>query len=73
MGNTSDHANQEIDGEYFRPKASSFVIAFVVTEKRNGLQCHNQQSQTHRELREEIVIGDGEGEMQTMQEQCIHK
>ena len=40
--------------------------------KREGLQHEDQEREPHRELRKQIVIRDGEREMQPMEGERIH-
>ena len=44
------------------------VVALVFLPQRQGLQRHDERRQSHGELREKVVIGNGKGEMQSMYE-----
>ena len=72
-GNAGHHADQKIDGKYFRPEARRFVVALVVTDQGHRLEHDDQQGQPHGQLRKQIVIGDGESEVQTVEEQRVHE
>ena len=72
-GNAGNDANQKIDGKYFCPKASGFVVALVVPDQGHRLEHDDQQCQPHGQLRKQIVIGDGESEVQTVEEQRVHE
>ncbi len=49
-------------------------LAAITATKPKGLQHYDQGRQTHGELREEIMKGDGECEMNTMnQKRTIHE
>jgi hypothetical protein len=49
------------------------VIALIIAGERDGLQSHNQQSQPHCELREQVVISNREAEMNAVEEESIHR
>ena len=72
-GNSGHHAQYEIDPEDFGPEAGGLVIDRIVPAQRDGLQPHDQQRQTHRQLREQIVEGDGKGKMKSVNNLAIHK
>ncbi len=44
-----------------------------MADESNGLEHDDEQRQPHGELREQIVIGDGEGEMQAVEDQRVHE
>ena len=73
-GNSSDHAQQEIDAENLRPETRRLIVDFILAAKAKGLEYNDQRRQTHGELREKIVESDGESEMNAMNKKStIHR
>src|SRR5712692_1659932 len=70
-GNAGDNAQCETDSEYPGPKSRRAVPRFVAGLKRRSLQDENQKGEAHRELGENVMKGDGEGEMQAMYGQRV--
>src|SRR5271157_3482682 len=67
------YANDKVDTENLRPEAGSPVITLVVCLERQSLQNHDQRRQSHRQLREQVVIGHSERELQAVDQECaIH-
>ena len=56
----------EVDPEDLAPEPGALVVVLVPGAERRGLEDEDQQRQPHGELGEEIVVGDGEGEVQAM-------
>ncbi len=68
-----DHANHEIDGENLSPESRAAVVVVIARAQRHGLEDHQQQRQPHRELREDVVKRNREGELKAIDpERCIH-
>jgi hypothetical protein len=42
------------------------VIGLVITAKTQGLEYDDERRQSHRELRKEVMKGNGEGEVKAM-------
>ena len=63
-----DDAEQEVDREDLRPEARCLVPAVIAGAQSDELHDHHQQRQAHGELREEIVVGDSEGEVDSVQQ-----
>src|SRR5580658_1711828 len=61
-GNSSDHAQQEIDAENLCPEARRLIVDLILATKTQGLKNNNQGRETHGQLREKIVEGNGECE-----------
>ena len=59
-------AHGEVDGEDTRPEARRPVVVLAPPAQRLRLQDQDEQRQPHGELREEIVVGDGEREVQAI-------
>src|SRR5579863_5283326 len=72
-GDAGDHTHEEVDAENLRPETRGLIVGLVVAAKTEGLENDDQRGEPHGELREKIVEGDGEGEMNTMNEEgAIH-
>jgi hypothetical protein len=72
-GDAGHHAHDEVNSENARPEACRLVIEFVIAAQRQCLQHNNQRRQAHRQLREEIVKSNREGEVQAVNQECaIH-
>ena len=65
-GNAGDDAEGEADAENFRPEARGAIPVFVAGAQGDGFQNEDQQGEAHGELRENVVEGDGEGEVEAM-------
>ena len=50
----------------FDPEAGGLIVMFVASPEADGLQDHDQQGQPHGELGKEIVEGDRESEVQSV-------
>ena len=71
-GDAGDDPHHERDAKDLRPKAHGAIVVGVSRAKREGLQHEDQEREPHRELRKQIVIGDGEREMQPMEGERVH-
>ena len=60
------HAHGEIDGEDLGPEPGGARVVRVAGAERHALQNQNQQSQPHGQLGKQVVKGDGECEVQTV-------
>ena len=67
-GDAGDDAEQEVDGEDFRPEARGLVPAVVAGAQGDELHHHHQQRQAHGELRKQIVERDGKREVDAVQQ-----
>ena len=63
-----DHADGEVQPEDPRPEPGRRGVALVTGPQRAPFPEHEEPRQPHRELREEIVVGDGEGELKPVPE-----
>src|SRR5439155_5367699 len=69
--NARYHAHGEIDPEDARPEAGHLVVALVLRTQGHHLEDHHEQGQPHGQLRKQVMIGDREGELDAVPEQCI--
>ena len=66
-GNPGDDAEREADAENLAPRnARQSVPDFVAGAQGDGFQDEDQQGEAHGELRENVMEGDGESEVQAM-------
>jgi hypothetical protein len=65
-GDAGDHAHGEIDRKYFCPEPGRAVVMLVSSAHGHGLEHQDQQRQPHGQLRKEVMKGDGECKMQTV-------
>src|SRR5262249_19233812 len=63
------HAHGEIEAEDARPEAGRLVVTFVGRAESQYLEDHDEQSQPHRQLGEQGVVGDREGELNAVPQQ----
>src|SRR6266498_4762428 len=70
-GNSGDNPEEKVYGKDFRPEPCGSIIRFVLFPKCQRLENDDQRCKSHRQLRKEIVIGDGEGKVQAMYDQCF--
>src|SRR5205814_591359 len=63
-GNSGHHAHGKVDAENFCPESRRLVVVLVAGAQSFGLQINQEQRQTHGQLRENIVEGYREGEVQ---------
>ncbi len=72
--NARHHADDEVNAEDLGPEAGRLVVAVVAGLQGDGFQDDDQRRQSHGQLREQVVIRHGEGEMQAMDQECaIHE
>src|ERR1035438_97922 len=72
-GDSGDYAQHKVDAENPRPETRRLVVGLVVAAQAKRLKHDDQRRQTPRELRKEIVEGNGECEMNAMnQKRTIH-
>src|SRR4030095_5371565 len=72
-GDAGDDADREVDAEDADPEARRVVPALAAGAEAQGLHDHDQEGQPHGELGEEVVVDDGERELQAMKdERVIH-
>ena len=65
-GNAGNYAHGEADAEDFRPETRSAIPLFVAAPEGDCFEDQDQKSETHGELRENVVERDGEGELKAM-------
>ena len=65
-GDAGNDAEGEADAEDFGPEAGGVVPDFIFGAEGQGFENEDQKRQAHRKLRENVVEGDGEGEVETM-------
>src|SRR5262249_4312439 len=70
-GYAGNYTGDEIDTEDFGPKACSFVVHRLVGPQRKRFQHHNQGGEPHGELGKDVVVNDGEGEMDAVNKKSI--
>jgi hypothetical protein len=58
------HAHDEGDGKDARPEARRRVVALLAPDEVEGFQEHENECQAHGELGEEVMVGQGKGELQ---------
>jgi len=68
---TGSDPDREVDAQHPQPEARRRGRLGVVFPHRADLEEQREEREPHGELREEIVEGDGEAELQTMPEQWI--
>ena len=68
-GDSGDDPHGEVDPEYLPPEVRSPVESLIPAPERPGLQDEDEQTQAHCELGEEVVVGDGEGEVKPVVEE----
>ena len=71
-GNARADADCEIDSKDPDPEAGSIVPALPVWPEAPRLHEDNQEGQAHGELGEQIVIDDGERELEAVNEKITH-
>ena len=71
---TRNYSHHKVDPENARPEPGCLVIAFVIVTQRHGLEIDDQRCDAHRQLREQVMEGDGKGKVQAVNQQCaIHE
>ena len=63
-GYAGDYAQTKIDGENPRPELRTAIVMRVAGAQGFGLQVDEQKREAHGELRENVVEGDGEAEVE---------
>src|SRR5215813_1770556 len=63
-GNAGDDADGEIDTEHLGPKTDGFVVFFITGSQGAPFPVHQKPSETHRELRKQIVINQRETKLE---------
>ena len=61
--NAGDDADGEIESENLRPKSNGLIVFLVTRPKRAPFPVNQEPRQSHRELREKIVIDQRESEL----------
>src|SRR6516162_3645790 len=64
--NAGYNADGEIETENLRPKPRSPIVLFISGSQRAPLPINEEPSQTHRQLREEVVVSNRKCEMDAM-------
>jgi hypothetical protein len=57
------HADGEVDPENARPKTRGISKSFIAGAQMFPFEKDNDPRQPHRQLRKQVVIGDGECEL----------
>jgi hypothetical protein len=70
-GDAGDDARQEVDAEDAGPEAGGIVVGGVPGSQRERLEGHDEQGQAHGQLRKQVVVGDGEGKMNSVNEERV--
>ncbi len=71
--NSGHHADDKVDAERSSPRSGPPGRSFVVGLDRQRFQNHDQRRQSHRQLREQVVVGHRESELQAVDQECaIH-
>src|SRR5271163_2894752 len=65
-GDAGDDSQGEADAENFGPEAGGVIPDFVLGAEIEGFQDEDEEGEAHGELRENVMEGYGEGEMQAM-------
>ncbi len=65
-GDAGDDAHGEVDAEDFDPEARGFVVVRGAGAEGDGFEDEDEEGEAHRQLREDVVEGDGEGELETV-------
>ena len=63
-GNAGDHAEDEVDGEDASPEARRAIPCFAAGAQGHGFEHDDEKAQAHGELGKQIMEGDGESEVQ---------
>jgi len=71
-GNAGNNAEDEVDGEDLGPEAGGDVVLFLAGAEGEGFEDDDQEREAHGELREEIVVGDGEAEVDAVEGEGVH-
>src|SRR5262249_11309206 len=66
-----DHAHRERDAEDADPEPGRIVPALAAAREAEALHDRDEEREAHRQDRKEIVVDDGERELQAVQEQGI--
>src|SRR5581483_5398636 len=61
-----DDSHREVDREDPAPEARGRIVPRLAGAQRRRLEEHDEEREPHRELREEVVKGDGEGEVEAV-------
>jgi len=70
---TSNDTEEKIHREYFRPKLCRSVVAFITGAERERFENDDERREPHRQLWKNIMVGDGEREVETMKrKRAIH-
>jgi hypothetical protein len=65
---TGDHADGEIQPEDPRPETGRRCVPLVTGPQRTPFPEHEEPREPHRQLREQVVVRDGEGELKPVPE-----
>ena len=52
-------------------EAGGIVVGGVPGSQRERLEGHDEQGQAHGQLRKQVVVGDGEGKMNSVNEERV--
>ncbi|MGC3991945.1 MAG: hypothetical protein QM796_20095 [Chthoniobacteraceae bacterium] len=65
------HPDRKVQPKDFRPEPRGLIVFFLAGPERLPFPKNEKPRQPHRELREEVMIGDGKGELDAMPERGI--
>src|SRR5262249_44509435 len=69
--NAGHHPHGEIEPEDLGPESRGLVVFLFTRPQGTPLPIHQEPRQAHRQLGEQVVVRDGERELDTVPEQCI--
>ena len=67
-----DDAEQKDDAKDLGPESGCLIPAFVLFPYRQRLENYDHGGKPHRQLREQVMIGDRKGKMDTIERICVH-
>jgi hypothetical protein len=74
-GDAGNHTEEKIDGEDFAPEASGDIVLCllvrIIGAESDRFENDDQKREPHGELGEEIVVCDGEAEVNTVQRKSV--
>jgi hypothetical protein len=65
------HADREVDAEDPDPESRRFVPPLAAPAQAEGLHHDDEKGQAHRQDREEVVVDDGERELEAVQDDRV--
>ncbi len=65
-GDAGHHTQHEVNAENPGPEARRLVISLIITAQAQRFKYNDERGQPHGELGEQIMEGDGKGEVKAM-------